>query len=444
VDDSDSDTDKFYIGNSTSYLNWNGTSLDITAGRTLQVYEAGEDITIGDSVCLGRGVAVDGTDGQLVAESNAFIDSYYPDNNDNDSIRVQDYDGFPNGAWSQWGLIKFDLNDYTDAFGETRLYLRIACGNINAAGQFDINIYPITTAWSADTVTWNTIPTIGDLIGTITVSRTDGTLWKYIDLTTYLMKVKLGIITGLYGFMLKGTQYNTTGQGYVTINTRLYDGYEPAVRGRKLIYADKLFRANSSVTAGNTQEYRCYNFIGIATESVSSGTDCRVQVSGVYDGMSGLVAGEDYYIGENLGAISETQDVTISVPLFKIGRAISSTKLMIEKGEKGDSFIFPSTYFFTDSGYTYTYIPLYFKPTEVEMFYSDGTYQYIGRYINQKQHCSGYESYAGDNYVNNYILNRSAAGGSPIWIQIHSVKNGGIYLKSIGSWAETAIGKIKG
>jgi len=52
IDDSDSDKAKFYIGDSSQYLNWNGNSLIISGKSSLTgiSIEAGEDLTAGETV----------------------------------------------------------------------------------------------------------------------------------------------------------------------------------------------------------------------------------------------------------------------------------------------------------------------------------------------------------------------------------------------------------
>lgn len=68
-----------------------------------------------------------------------------------------------------------------------------------------------------------------------------------------------------------------------------------------------------------------HDFIGIAKESGTADQSKAVQVAGIVSGLSGLVAGTDYYLVNSAGAISATKGSVIK----KIGTAVSATQLLL-------------------------------------------------------------------------------------------------------------------
>lgn len=68
-------------------------------------------------------------------------------------------------------------------------------------------------------------------------------------------------------------------------------------------------------------------FLGIALNGGSNGTQIYVQSYGVYNGLTGLTPGAEYYVSDTAGAISTTMG---TYPLF-IGRSLSSTELLIDR-----------------------------------------------------------------------------------------------------------------
>lgn len=92
VDDSDSDKAKFYIGDSTSYINWDGTTLTVVGvSNVAKTYTAGESIAAGNAVFVedvsmdiskrnidgngvqDRGIGQDTTGTEIVAQG--FVES---------------------------------------------------------------------------------------------------------------------------------------------------------------------------------------------------------------------------------------------------------------------------------------------------------------------------------------------------------------------------------
>ena len=72
--------------------------------------------------------------------------------------------------------------------------------------------------------------------------------------------------------------------------------------------------------------------IGLAREAIASGGSASgsIQTDGVIAGLTGLVAGADYYLSTSvIGGITNTAPTTAGQYVVKIGRALSTTELEI-------------------------------------------------------------------------------------------------------------------
>jgi hypothetical protein len=416
------------LGSDSKYFKYDGTNAEATAVRYLEVFEAGEDITAGQPVCLGRGCYDHDLDEQIIAFRSAGVDSLNPDTNFNGASSYRVNATTTGVARTEWVLMDFDFELFSDIFNNCGGWFYTNSGTVNAAGPFTVDIYPITSVWDETTVTYNNLPTLGSVIASFSVNNADGSMYHTASLTDFMWKIKAGLTTAPYGFLLKGAQSNAT-VGYVNMFLETSANQEPGIRGRRMIYPDKLFRAKSSITEGDAQEYRCFNFIGIAAETATAGNDCKVQINGVANNLPGLIPGETYYIGDNIGTIDTASGLSANKPMFRIGRAVSTTSLIIEKGEKVIDWVFNTV----ASGYTYH--PTYFRPVEIETWTgTDGNSMFPGRYINQRQYTVQNLS---TSITTGYIYHNTDT------LSIAYILPGGIVTTDIGA-GNLCIGKIKG
>lgn len=86
----------------------------------------------------------------------------------------------------------------------------------------------------------------------------------------------------------------------------------------------KVWKADSDATES------CFKFVGFIVGNYGANVTADVITGGAVSGFAALTVGSDYYTNTSAGAISATPG-TYS---YKIGRAISTTKLLIEKGTK--------------------------------------------------------------------------------------------------------------
>lgn len=85
--------------------------------------------------------------------------------------------------------------------------------------------------------------------------------------------------------------------------------------------AGNIYKADSSFS----DEYAT-NFIGFASESVSSTESCLVNIGGIDDNQTGLTTGATYYLSDTSGAIA-TSAGSVSK---KVGIAVSATEILIK------------------------------------------------------------------------------------------------------------------
>lgn len=415
------------LGEGDKCFKYDGINAEASSIRYIEVFTAGESITAGQPVCLGRGCYDHDTDEQLIPFRSAGVDSLNPDTNYHGASYYRVNATSTGVPRTEWVLMDFYYEDFPDIFANCGGWFYTNSGTVNAAGPFIVTIYPITSSWDETTVTYNNLPTIGTSIGSFEVNNSDGSMYHSVELTEFMWKIKAEVTTAPYGFLLKGSQSDAT-VGYVNLFLETDDN-PPAIRGRRMIYSDKVFRAKSSIIEGDAQEYRCFNFIGFAAESKSEDENIKVIISGVVDNLSNLIPNETYYVGEGIGTIDTASSLSANKPMYKIGRAISSTKLLIEKGEKTIDWVFnPAA-----SGYTYH--PTYFRPVEIETLTGqDGDNMFPGRYINQRQYTV---QNLGTSITSNYLYSNTDT------LAIAYILAGGIVTSDNASGV-LCIGKIKG
>src|SRR5438309_766076 len=80
------------------------------------------------------------------------------------------------------GLIQFDLSGYSGvpSANVQKAVLWLYISRVTTPGAVDV--YDVTSAWAENTVTWNSGPIQGALLGTIPV--TSGNTWVGLDITT--------------------------------------------------------------------------------------------------------------------------------------------------------------------------------------------------------------------------------------------------------------------
>ncbi len=111
------------------------------------------------------------------------------------------------------------------------------------------------------------------------------------------------------------------GFAYVRIRVSVKPYTAPTYAGVMKSYA-----GSNSTTAPSQYANKYTHFLGIATNTVTSGQTCNVQHTGIVSGLSGLTPMETYYLSDTSGSISKTAGTNSR----KIGFALSTTTLLLK------------------------------------------------------------------------------------------------------------------
>lgn len=209
----------------------------------------------------------------------------------------------------------------------------LAFGNLSAALpnvvriiSFDLNIkvvtgnagtnwlaFPITSAWTPATVTWNTNPTIGSQMGS--VASSNGVSTKTISCTVTSAAITTQILT--YGVMVTIQNAGVTN----TFQSLENAGATPAtITNVVYITRDgKIYRTDANFVE-STQE-----FLGFVETTDVADSSHTLRHDGVLTTTS-LTPGSDYYLSDTIGTIATSAGTNSK----KVGRAVSATRLIIK------------------------------------------------------------------------------------------------------------------
>ncbi len=181
----------------------------------------------------------------------------------------------------------------------------------------------------------------------------------------------------------------------------------------------KVYKATSATAAAALFSF--IGFVGLAQNVVMNDT-VYVQTDGLVSGFVGLTVGSYYSVADTAGTIS-TSGGTVK---YQIGRAVTATKLLIEKGRK----VYSGTVeFFSTSTTTIT---TGFKPASVliHSIYNSDTFSYGGWDINSGNRCV-------------YTLAGLATAGrdnSDAWLIVSTVGNQ--FIGTVGNITSTSFDLI--
>ncbi len=313
IDDSDSDTPKFYIGDATKYLNWDGTNADVTAFRYLEVYTAGENVTAGNVLCIKPSVTE--TD---VATQDTWVNQAVPtDTHGNDASMW-----IGGAAGNQFiAYVEFDETAFPAAVYILKAELVLTTYGVQPADG-TVTLQTVDAAWDEATLDWDPQPAVTSQVNNwggeeVANIPTAADTQLSIDITQIARKWKNGDLT-FYGFQLVGANAVSSWKFHTSESTA---AYRPFIRITTLATSDgKVYKADCSY-------YSLCRFItGIAIETKSATEAVRVQIAGKNGNQSGLDLGKKCYLG-NTGAITQS---LINVPrVVEMGQSISTTALHI-------------------------------------------------------------------------------------------------------------------
>jgi hypothetical protein len=309
VDDSDSDKAKFYIGDATSYLNWDGTTLTIQGiSQVIKSYTAGESVTAGDAVYMEDS----GTSDVIVVNTNTSATT--------DKRNIQ-------GAGT--GNSEKSAQNFTESsvlvVNKVKVYLRkigLPTDNLVVSIQADSAGSPSGTVLFSGSIAGGSVTgTMAEYTITLDSAYTStantkfhvvlardgaGDTDKYYicgghssDTSTYANGDAMSYQIGSAWF----------GAGNSDIQVKLIT---TTVEGR-------LWKT-STATAGQYE-----TFLGFVKTTTASGSSCPVVISGEITGLTGLTTGGLYYISDTRGVIASSAGSATR----KCGIATSATTLLL-------------------------------------------------------------------------------------------------------------------
>jgi len=120
---------------------------------------------------------------------------------------------------------------------------------------------------------------------------------------------------------------------------------------------------DSEVYAADANVTQKMKFIGFAVTNSTDGNAITIQTEGVVDGFTGLSIGEKYYLSDTVGTIA----TTAGTQEILTGIALSSTQVMIQKGQRFAAGTFQQADAGADETVSTTTIELGFRPSVIRM-----------------------------------------------------------------------------
>ena len=309
-----------------------GTNLKDSGATTLEdddvknVYDftAGENISAGKVVCFKKD-QFDTPQDKSVITKDSYIVASAGDTNYGTATEFSCGVGDPGTGETQFRIyygFVFGINDRPD-----KVLFRI-WGNVQLAGTFEV--YRVTADWAEDTITHNNQPATTTVYETgcpATVVSSTGWQWVEFDITNIIRGQMSTFWDEERGIMI----FPSGGVGYMT-NIRSMEyltqtNQRPLVRRIKGIQMED----NGALFVASKLDINTSGAVGIAKETATTGNPIKVQFSGTITGLTGLTAGQDYYLG-NAGAISSASafGFNLDTPKTKIGTALSTTVLQLD------------------------------------------------------------------------------------------------------------------
>ena len=326
LDDSDNDLAKFFIGDhaNNKYFSFDGTNTDATGFRYIEIFEAGEDISVGDIVCL-KPLYTD-----YFPIDDAYVDQANPATNYGSNIELKtgdDSSGNTKDSYLKWDMSYICQTEYI-----LKAELIIYANWINGTPPTQ-QIYRVSGAdWTEETINWNNKPAYTNDISTVYGTRSSFTVpnigYYTIELTQFIRHLKAGNIPN-YGIVLHGSSSSDEGVNYTS--------KEGATTDKPVLRIYKTASSNQKIYKASCDDYMlCRSVIGIALENISSGNSGKVQIQGVSSGSFGVATGGKIYLGDTAG--STTPSTNNLSRVISLGKSVATNKAIIEI-QNNDIFI---------------------------------------------------------------------------------------------------------
>lgn len=305
IDDSDSDRAKFYIGNTTEYLNWTGSSLNIKGNLNASVAylaTAAQNLSQGDAVMVCTGTT---TPLQVYIQGTTTAAADFGETNGNQVKQSQ-----------KWVATSTDNIYAIDVVLKT---VGSPADSVRVGIQADSAGSPSGSFLDSDTKTAASLTgSFASYQFTVNVNVTNGTTYH-----TVIERTSTQSDTDYYQIR------NTSDAGYPEGTQQTYDGTSWSAGAGDLdglhIFQTKAAAGTVCLTEARAATFY-ETFIGFAKTNVASGATVYVETAGFTESLSGLSPGRVYYL-TTMGAIGLTE---IQPAISPIGIAISTSALIIK------------------------------------------------------------------------------------------------------------------
>jgi hypothetical protein len=300
---------KLSIGDSSQYINWDGSSLTSTNANIVNSYVAGEDITAGDALIVST------------LEKTTYLISQTTDTNE-----ISDQEAPPNGGIAQTFTTGADDQ-------QTVVNVIINVKRIGNPGDMTVAIYataagiPTGASLYSTTISEASISTsaFADYTATINGILSSSTVYAVVfsapssdgsNCYRYIGNSAGGYANGVAYLRSLGVWSTPAGGSITDLHFQINMAQFSTASGPRVLKTE----------ADSSYSYRYNNFIGFAMETISNGGNVRVYLSGAANSLTGLTVGSVYYLSNTPGLIG-TSAGSNSV---KVGRAIKTTSLLIQ------------------------------------------------------------------------------------------------------------------
>src|SRR3990167_1811036 len=348
IDDSDSDKVKFYWGDSTSFIKWDGVTLAIQGiSQVSKSYTLKGSVSAQDAVYLSNNTHV--IDLELSSSQNLSAA-------DSTSLSITGDITIELWVKLETQLSATQIMMFVDKEDSYKFFYQESGGTnyfgfaINAGTPLTIAQTLTVATWTHIAATWTndtiTMYVNGVSIGTGTSGQTsitdnanvlrigaqnnspairffdgmidDVRLWSVVRTGTEINNNK--------SIQLLGTETNLN--AYWRLNNNLVDktanGNTLTNNGSAVFSTDTPFVNSGISTADASTSETSDSFIGFASAAGVDGATVSIVIAGEVTGLSGLTAGALYYLSDTAGGISATAGTVTR----KVGIATSATTLL--------------------------------------------------------------------------------------------------------------------
>lgn len=326
LDDSDSDKTKFYIGDATTYFNFDGSSVVINADvSNLEVVEAGENIAAGDVVVIKNTADDTGT----TIDKDTYVDSFNSGTNYGTSEHLYVGTAFTGGASNQYSYIYFPTavsNTKQIIKAELMLYCNDEAGG---AGRV-IQLRNIIEAWVEGNITWNSKPVSQDVfldyftVNEYTADWSTDT-WYAFDITEIYKFWKEGALTNY------GLEMRENGGFGANEYVRFSSSDNATAANRPKIRLTYTGNSDGKAYKTDIEDYNlCRTILGVASTTATTGNDVTIIKSGKVATVADISRGRRVFISST-GTLGGTTLRERQICMGMIGTTANQLDLDIQR-----------------------------------------------------------------------------------------------------------------